>query len=214
MRWRIRFKTPERQKNPAGSPTRVLTVSHRWGIMKKLQAPPVGWRRRPRQGSSSERGPAGVLTKRVRNRGGGGGGRAREAGRGGGGFRVLAGGLGVDRGSTRGFAGFGFTRFWCFFPVRRPGVGGRTDRGCLSLFRRRAQRLVARAHRAAHPTVCLRRGAFPGTYPRTHFRGPAGWEGRRRRPPGQRGRRGWQDFLCGRQKYRCFSCIAPDDAVV
>ena len=94
-------KHVKRQKNPAGSPTRVLTMSHRCRIMKKPQAPPVRRRRRPGQGSSSERDPPGTDRTRPETRWRRWGLGPRSGARGGV-FRVLAAVMGAIGARTGG----------------------------------------------------------------------------------------------------------------
>jgi len=124
----------ERQKNPTGSPTRVLTMSHRCCINEGAASTSGRLAPQTVTGIIFRTRPCRVLTERVRTSGGGGGGRAREAGRGAAFFAFLPEVRGRTRGLTRRF-------------------GGCTDRGVPSPFRWRAQRPAACAHRADHPTV-------------------------------------------------------------
>ena len=132
-------------------------MSHRCRIMKKLQAPPVRRRRRPRQGSSSERDPQGTDRPRPDMQVVVAGAGPGVAGGGAPDFRVLAGGAWAgDRGLIGGFAGgLGFCGVACAgaslgcvliggfargsglqgvgaFSVRTTGLGG-SDRGALAV---------------------------------------------------------------------------------
>ena len=142
-------------------------MSHRCRIMKEPQAPPVGRRRRPRQGSSSERDPPGYRPTASGTRGGGGGGGPAKRGAGAAFFAFLSGSWGWNRSLTRGFAGkgFGVCAVWCS-PCRTPGQ--ENERTGMPLpFRRRAQRPAAPCSSGQTVQQLLAPARLPAPYPRT-----------------------------------------------